>query len=64
MFNIAYVYAGVVKHYCAKPCDHQTAERTLRDFKRRYLNADGTGRAYPNGKGVYPISNPRIVAVG
>ena len=61
LYNIEYTYDGETRLYCAESCDLVMAQHTLENFKRRYLNADGTGKAYPNGKGFYPISNPRIV---
>jgi hypothetical protein len=47
--------------YCLEAMDYATAERMLALFKARYLDADGRGKAYPNGKGFYEVSNPRIV---
>jgi hypothetical protein len=39
------------------------AEKMLAMFKSRYLNEDGTGKPYPNGKGIYPFARPQIVRV-
>lgn len=52
---------GTVSSYCLMPMDYDLAEQMLVKFKQLYLNDDGTGKAYPNGKGFYPFSNPRIV---
>ncbi len=60
-YNVAYDRDdGEVIIYCKSWMDHATAEVQLDNFKKRYLNADGTGKAYPNGQGFYPVSNPRI----
>jgi hypothetical protein len=63
MYNVAYDTSVGVKHYCARNMPLVEAKRQLANFTARYLNADGTPRAYPNGKGVYDVRNPRVVRV-
>lgn len=60
-YNVAYRHEGAERIYCLQNSDLATAERTLAAFKTRYENTDGTPKAYPNGKGFYAFSNPRIV---
>lgn len=61
MFNVAYDAPDGVRLYCLKWMDHSTAKRMLSLWLSKYVNLDGTPKTYPNGKGVYPFSNPRIV---
>lgn len=61
-FNVMYDAPDGARIYCKQWCDRVTADRMLALFVSKYLNPDGTGKTYPNGKGVYPFSNPRIVA--
>jgi len=63
MYNIAYEDNGKVRLYCEENMEMETAHVYLKKFADKYLDANGKGRAYPNGKGYYPISNPRIVRV-
>lgn len=61
-FNIAYDRGdGTMSLYQMCDSDRKTAERSLSAFKSRYENPDGTPRPYPNGKGFYPFSNPRVI---
>lgn len=46
--------------YCVCPMPREVAEKYLENFKRLYLNPDGTGKPYPNGRGAYQFTNPRI----
>lgn len=62
-YNVAYDVPSGTRRYCLCNMPLAEAERQLASFKRRYFNADGTPRPYPNGKGIYPFSNPRIVRV-
>jgi len=62
-FNVFYDTPKGLKKYCLCNMDIQEATKQLVNFKRRYLNSDGTGKTYPNGKGVYDVSNPRILPV-
>ncbi len=61
-FQVVYEDNKGVTHTCcmADMC-YEEAEEMLERFKEQYLNADGTGKAYPNGKGYYPFFNPRII---
>lgn len=63
LYNIRYEYAGQTRTYCMANMDLATAKVQLEEFKARYIGPDGKGRPDPNGKGVYPISSPRIVQV-
>jgi hypothetical protein len=61
VYNVAYDAPDGWRIYCMCWMDYASAERQLDNFKGLYLNEDGTGKAYPNGKGFYPFSNPRII---
>lgn len=64
MFNVMYenTDTGRVHTYCGDWMHTKDqAEIMLDSFKSRYLNKDGTGKVYPNGKGTYPFRNPRVV---
>ena len=61
-YNVQYYAPDGVRTYCLAWADLATMERVLKNFKASYLNKDGTGKAYPNGKGFYPFRNPRIVS--
>jgi hypothetical protein len=63
MYNIAYHAPDGWRLYCKCAMSLDEAKRQLANFKRLYLNEDGTGRAYPNGKGFYPFTRPAIVRV-
>ena len=62
-YNVEYDAPDGVRRYCMCNMDLDTARIQLQNFKNRYLNEDGTGKEYPNKKGFYPFSNPRIVKV-
>lgn len=61
MFRILYDAPDGVRSYTVHKMDRPTAERMLALFTNKYLNADGSPRPYPNGKGCYRFTNPRIV---
>jgi len=61
MFNIAFEKDGQTRHYCLQWAERSTMERMLELFIRRYGNGVDDLRPYPNGKGVYHFTNPRIV---
>ena len=63
MFNIAYEKGGRTFHYLDQNVGIALAFKYLEAFKERYLNEDGTGKQFPNGKGFYDFANPRIVSV-
>jgi hypothetical protein len=56
-FNIAYDTPRGTKLYCRDEMPLAKAKELLSSFKARYLNADGTSKAFPNGQGHYDISN-------
>lgn len=58
-YNIAYEKEdGRTFHYLCVPVELEEARKWLKDFKDRYVD-----KPYPNGKGFYNVSNPRIVRV-
>lgn len=64
MYHVTYDAPDGLRLYCVQPMSLAVATEHLAKFKARYLNPDGTGRAYPNGEGFYPFRNPVIVRVG
>ena len=60
LWNVFYDTPQGTKAYCASPMSQIEAIRMLAEFSARYLGPDGKGKAYPNGKGRYAISNARI----
>jgi len=63
MFKVVYDDDGQTHVYCVYSMDLPKAEEMLKKFKARYLNPDGTGQRFPNGKGYFTVTNPRIVPV-
>ena len=65
MFNVLYDTPDGTKVYCLCSMPLDEAKRQVRKFRERYMERqpDGTwkGKAYPNGKGFYQVSNVRIV---
>jgi hypothetical protein len=60
-FNVFYeVYGGILRTYCVQSMDINEAEEMLAKFRSRYLDSDGNGKAFPNGKGFYNYRNPHI----
>ena len=58
-FNIAYEKEdGRTFHYLCQPVPLEQAREWLKKFRDRYVN-----KPYPNGKGFYKVSNPRIIRV-
>jgi hypothetical protein len=64
MYKVFYNRGSFVYDFTYEPLTYSEASRQLTRLKSLYWNADGTPRAYPNGKGRYDFSNPRMVAVG
>lgn len=60
LYQVLYNDGKMVKSYCLNKMTLEEATKQLNAFKSRYLNEDGTGKCYPNGKGYYPFTNPRI----
>lgn len=58
MFNVEYDTARGVHTYLAHNCDRATAERLAVQCRERYV-----GKPYPNGKGVYDVTDVRVVSV-
>lgn len=63
MYHVLYDAPDGVRQYCVQSMDWKTAQEMLALFWENYLGPDGKGKPYPNGKGFYPYSNPRIVKV-
>lgn len=64
MYNVLYDAPDGVRTYCVKNMSYEMACSILAKFKARYLNEHGTGKEYPNGRGFYPFTNPRIERMG
>jgi len=63
--NIYYEYAGECRVYCKDNMDFATAQRMLALWIKRYWDeVTDTPKAYPNGKGFYPVTKARIFKVG
>lgn len=59
-YNVAYDAPDGLRIYCMQWADHETMQRVLLKWQELY-GVNG-GKEYPNGKGFYPFSNPRIVS--
>lgn len=64
MYKVFYNKGDKVYDYTVDLMTYSEAFRQLTRLKALYWNTDETPRAYPNGKGHYDLSNPRMVAVG
>ena len=63
-YNVAYTYNGKPRMYCVKSMDFKTALRMLELWVVKYWNTDAqSGKAYPSGKGFYPVTLAHIVEV-
>src|SRR3546814_11711312 len=58
MFNVRYDTPSSFRLYLNEPTDIITAWSQCHKFHEKYV-----GKPYPNGKGYYPFTNPRVVAV-
>src|SRR3546814_2537427 len=58
MFNVRYDTPSGSRLYLNEPTDIITAWSQCHKFHEKYV-----GKPYPNGKGYYPFTNPRVVAV-
>lgn len=64
LYNVFYLSEdGEVRQYCGLNMSIGEARRQLKNFCALYLNPDGSGKPYPNGKGFYKFSNPTILRV-
>ena len=61
LYQVVYLSPTKLKTYCIDDMPLELAKEKLAQFKRLYFNEDGTGKAYPNGKGFYPFKHPQIV---
>lgn len=61
-YNVAYECNGRTIVYCVEWSDYGTAQRMLALFIEKYGNGADDVRSFPNGKGTYQVSNPRIVS--
>lgn len=64
LFLLKYDAPDGEREYTVFPMTISVAMKQLDNFKKKYLNEDGTGKPYPNGKGFYPFTNPRLVPFG
>ena len=62
-YQVIYNAEDGVRSYCLCDMSYEVAKAYLADFCERYFNKDGSPKAYPNGRGYYSFSNPRIVPV-
>jgi hypothetical protein len=49
-----------VRTYCLQSMNINEAKEMLDKFRSLYLDDDGNGKAFPNGKGFYNYRNPHI----
>lgn len=63
MFKVLYDSPQGVRSYCICPLTAEGAKEQAQKFRERYLNEDGTGKAFPNGRGHYPFKNVRIAPI-
>lgn len=61
MYQVIYFKDGCLHTYCGCNMPLDIAKVYLAKFKDNYLNQDGSGKPYPNGKGFYAFTNPQIV---
>jgi hypothetical protein len=62
MYNVKYDAPSGSRHYLVEDVPTlELAKIHLRKFRTRYMDEQGNGKAYPNGKGFYPFTNVRIV---
>lgn len=58
-FNVDYdAPRGTQRYLALNAATRAEAEVYVKDFQRLYV-----GKPYPNGKGWYPFTNPRVVEV-
>lgn len=62
-WNVMYDAPDGQRLYCKENCSELKARVMLDLFRARYLNKDGTPKPYPNGRGMYAFTNPRLVTV-
>lgn len=62
-YNVFYDAPDGVRKYALMNMCKERAELALAQFKSRYLNPDGTPKEYPNKKGFYSFTNPRVEEV-
>lgn len=61
--NVLYDTKHGTMKYCHQDMGPRQARVMLAMFRSKYLNPDGTPRAYPDGSGRYDVANPRIGSV-
>jgi hypothetical protein len=59
-FNVFYEADDGVRTYCIQSMTMDKAKEVLAKFCSLYLDEDGNGKAFPNGKGFYNYRNPHI----
>jgi len=64
VYGIFYLYDGEPREYTKDLMDLDTAKRMLNLWLSRYWDEKtNKGKAYPNGKGFYPVTKAQIVKV-
>lgn len=58
MFQVVYDAPDGLRTYCVQPMTEHKANMVCESFRAKYV-----GKPYPNGKGYYPFTNPRVVRV-
>jgi hypothetical protein len=59
-FNVFYEANDGVHTYCIYNMSMDKAKEMLDKFRSLYLDGDGNGKPFPNGKGFYNYRNPHI----
>jgi hypothetical protein len=60
LYDVVYDTPKGERVYCVN-ASLPVAQRLLAKFNRVYMNEDGTPKQYPNGRGYYSYTNPRII---
>lgn len=64
MYNIFYTYDGMLRKYCIRDMDYVTAQKMLSLWVSKYWDEKKEkAKAYPNGRGFYPVSKAYIAEV-
>ena len=64
MYKVLYNRGALERDFTYEPLPYSEASRQLTRLKALYWHEDGSPKPYPNGKGQYDFSYPRMVAVG
>lgn len=58
MFRVLYDAPDGIRSYTVDPMELPVAIEQCLQFRSKYV-----GKPYPNGRGFYPFSNPRIIQI-